>query len=410
MRSTTGTQPIRLSACLIVKDEETHLPECLASVGFCDEVIVVDSGSTDRTVEIARASGATVLEHPWEGFAKQRNIALDAAHGEWVLEIDADERVTPRLRDEIVALVTDSPPAVDNAAVAIRDVLFGVPLGPSALYPACRTRLFRRDRYRHDPRRTVHEGLWPAGQSAYPTGDLMHILATSLGESVHDMRAYASLEATQLPERSLQALVVAVAIRPTVKFVYRTWLLGGWRDGYAGMTKIVLDCLYDSLSWIGYARASRQSNADSQLGDRVGASDEVRGSDGSHFGRSFEYTGPVRIAAVARGARRTAAAIDWLAGAAREGADVVLISDAAPSQPPVRTVEIEGASPLEVLRAMAREERRNPIEIVAFAGQRGRAASRLLPAHLRGVVPPVTVSANPRELISTALGLRPDAR
>src|ERR1700735_889335 len=128
MRSTTGTQPIRLSACLIVKDEETHLPECLASIGFCDEVIVVDSGSTDRTVEIARASGATVLEHPWEGFAAQRNIALDAAHGEWVLEIDADERVTPQLRDEIVALVADPPPGVDNAAVAMREVLYGVPL------------------------------------------------------------------------------------------------------------------------------------------------------------------------------------------------------------------------------------------------------------------------------------------
>jgi (heptosyl)LPS beta-1,4-glucosyltransferase len=410
MQSTTGSQAIRLSACLIVKDEEVHLPECLASIAFCDEVIVVDSGSTDRTMEIARASGATVLEHPWEGFAVQRNIALDAAHGEWVLEIDADERVTPLLRDEIVALVADPSPGVDNAAVALRDVLFGRPLGASALYPACRTRLFRRDRYRHDPRRAVHEGLWPAGQSAYPTGDLIHILATSLGESVHDMRAYAALESTQLPERSLQALVVGIAIRPTVKFVYRTWVLGGWRDGFAGLTKIVLDCLYDSLSWIGYARASRQSNEDSRLSDRVVASDEARGSDGSHFGRSFEYTGPVRIAGVARGARRSAAALDWLAGAAREGADVVLISDAAPSQPPVRTVEIEGASPFEVLRAIAREERRNPIEVVAFPSKRGRAASRLLPAHLRGVVAPVSLRANPRELISTALALRPDAR
>ncbi len=64
-----------------------------------------------------------------------------------------------------------------------------------------------------------------------------------------------SLESTQLPERSLQALVVGIAIRPTAKFVYRTWLLGGWRDGFAGITKILLDCLYDSLSWIRYARA-----------------------------------------------------------------------------------------------------------------------------------------------------------
>ena len=134
MRSTTGNHDIRLSACLIVKDEEARLPECLASIAFCDEVIVVDSGSTDRTTEIARASGATILEHPWEGFAVQRNVGLDAARGEWILEIDADERVTPRLRDEIIALVADRSIEVDNAAVPVREVLFGVPLGPSALY------------------------------------------------------------------------------------------------------------------------------------------------------------------------------------------------------------------------------------------------------------------------------------
>src|ERR1035438_4741785 len=221
------TETIRLSACLIVKDEERRLPECLASVAFCDEVIVVDSGSTDRTVEIARASGATVLQRPWRGFAAQRNIALDAAHGEWALEVDADERVTARLRDDILALVADPPPDVDNAAVPVREILFGVPLGASALYPACRTRLFRRTQYRHDDRRAVHEGIWPAGRSAYPSGDLEHILSTSVAESVRDLRAYSWLESTQLPEVSLAAMIVGIAIRPAIKFVYRTWLLGG---------------------------------------------------------------------------------------------------------------------------------------------------------------------------------------
>ena len=97
-----SAQPIRLSACLIVRDEEQHLPECLASVAFCDELVVVDSGSTDRTVEIALAAGATVLERQWRGFAAQRNVALDAARGEWALEVDADERITSRLREQII--------------------------------------------------------------------------------------------------------------------------------------------------------------------------------------------------------------------------------------------------------------------------------------------------------------------
>lgn len=369
---------------------------------------MVDSGSADRTVEIARAAGATVLERAWRGFAAQRNIALDAAHGEWVLEIDADERVTARLRDEIKALVADPPPGVDNAAVPRRQVLFGVPLGPSALYPGCHTRLFRRDRYRHDDRRAVHEGLWPAGPSTYPMGDIEHILASSLRECVRDLRSYSWLESTQLPEVSpVQALVVGIAIRPAAKFAYRTWLLGGWRDGYAGITKILLDCLYDSLTWVRYVRAGRRATDDSRRSETAGPSSEAWTADAGHFGRSFEYSGPVRIAAVARGADRTTAAHDWLELAAREGADVVLITDAAPSPSRVRTVEIEGAGPLEVLRAIAWEERRNPIEVLVCPGRRARAASRLLPVHLRGVVPPVSLRANSRELIDAALDLRP---
>src|SRR5947209_3726192 len=93
-----------LSACLIVQDEQDRLPDALASVAFCDEVIVVDGGSGDGTVQIARAGGARVIENPWPGFAAQRNVALDAARGEWILEIDADERVSPPLRRSIEAL------------------------------------------------------------------------------------------------------------------------------------------------------------------------------------------------------------------------------------------------------------------------------------------------------------------
>jgi hypothetical protein len=324
------------------------------------------------------------------------------------LEVDADERVSPRLRDEIIALVADPPPGVDNAAVPRREVLFGVALGPSVLYPGCITRLFRRDRYRHDPNRTVHEGLWPAGPSAYPSGDLEHILATSLRESVRDLRSYSWLESTQLPEVSgARALVTGIAIRPAVKFVYRTWLLGGWRDGFAGMTKILLDCLYDSLTWVRYAQARRRRTGESGRRDVGVSSGETSNENAGHFGRRFEYSGPVRVAAVAHGVSRTAAAGEWLEAAAREGADVVLITDLARSSSRVRTVPIEGAGPLAVLRAIACEDGRNPIEILAFPSRRWRTAARLLPSHLRGVVPPTSLRADPRQLISAALARRP---
>jgi (heptosyl)LPS beta-1,4-glucosyltransferase len=396
LQPATRANPARLSACLIVKDEEAHLPDCLASVAFCDEIVVVDSGSSDRTVEIARAAGATVIEHPWRGFAVQRNVALDAAHGEWALEVDADERVTPRLREEIRALVENPPAGVDNGILPLRQIFLGVPLGASALYPTGRTRLIRRDRYRHDERRSVHEGLWPTGPSAYLSGDLEHILAERLIDGIRDVRAYAKLEATQLPATGLaRAAMVGVIARPLVKFIYRAWLLGGWHDGTAGLTKIALDCAYDVLTWTSYIRARAGETA---------ADDAV--SAPGHFGRVVGYSGPVRMIAVARGRAASQAAYDWLERAREAGADVALIADAPPAGAAVRTIRISGTGPLDILRALATEDQHNPIEVLVLPAARTRRMSRLLPRHLRGLLAPVSLRARPSELIAAVLAQR----
>jgi (heptosyl)LPS beta-1,4-glucosyltransferase len=396
LQPATRANPARLSACLIVKDEEAHLPDCLASVAFCDEIVVVDSGSSDRTVEIARAAGATVIEHPWRGFAVQRNVALDAAHGEWALEVDADERVTPRLREEIRALVENPPAGVDNGILPLRQIFLGVPLGASALYPTGRTRLIRRDRYRHDERRSVHEGLWPTGPSAYLSGDLEHILAERLIDGIRDVRAYAKLEATQLPATGLaRAAMVGVIARPLVKFIYRAWLLGGWHDGTAGLTKIALDCAYDVLTWTSYIRARA---------DETAADDAV--SAPGHFGRVVGYSGPVRMIAVARGRAASQAAHDWLERAREAGADVALIADAPPAGAAVRTIRISGTGPLDILRALATEDQHNPIEVLVLPAARTRRMSRLLPRHLRGLLAPVSLRARPSELIAAVLAQR----
>ncbi len=399
----SSTQPIRLSACLIVKDEERRLPDCLASVAFCDEIIVVDSGSTDRTREIARAAGAVVVQQPWKGFAAQRNVALDAARGEWALEVDADERITRALREEIVELVSNPPPDVDNAVLPLRQVFLGVRLGASALYPASRTRLFLRRNYRHDDRRAVHEGLWPAGRSAYPDGDLEHILSESLRESVRDLLAYSKLEASHLQADGVKATIVGVAVRPAVKFVYRTWLLGGWRDGWAGIAKILLDCAYDSLTWLHHLRSRPAAPARAGM-QRPGAGADS--ADGGHFGHDVGYGGPARVIAVARGRAHTVAAQRWLEGVASLGADVVLITDTPAAPSAVRTIEVERFGPLRYLRALAQEGQRNPIEVLVAATAVGRVASRLLPAPLRGWAAPASLRADPRELIDAALARR----
>ena len=127
--------PATLSACIIAHDEAGSLPDCLASVAFCDEIVVVDSGSTDATVEIARGAGALVVAQPWLGFAAQRNVALDHASCEWVLEIDADERVSETLRAEMQRFLADPPDGIDLAGIPRLEIFLGRALGHAAKYP-----------------------------------------------------------------------------------------------------------------------------------------------------------------------------------------------------------------------------------------------------------------------------------
>src|SRR5919199_91752 len=221
-----------LAACLIVRDEEERLPGALASVAFCDEIVVVDSGSRDATAAIARAAGARVVENPWPGFAAQRNVALDHATADWVLEIDADERVTPALEEAIRAFLADPPAGVDLAAMPRRDIFLGRRLFRAATYPGYRFRMLRRGAYRHDETRTVHEGLLPRGRVWSLGGDLEHLLATNWREVVTDMVRYARLESRMVPRPVVgRTAAIGLLARPAAKFAYRLVIGGGWRDG-----------------------------------------------------------------------------------------------------------------------------------------------------------------------------------
>jgi len=362
----------RISACLIVQDEQERLPAALASLSFCDELIVVDGGSRDRTVEFARAAGATVIESPWPGYAIQRNVALDAASGEWVLEVDADERISPRLRASIEALLADPPP-MDVAICALRNEFLGGPLGPSAKYPTYRARLFRRGAYRHDESRTVHEGIELRERPAILDGDLEHVLAASLREALVDAWRYARLESAHVsPPGSPVGYVKGIVLRPAIKFAYRMIVDGGWRDGWRGALKISLDAGSDALVW-GLVLAGRGASAS-------GGANESSAGD-AHFGR--RYVGPAKVVAVASGARAQQAALNRLLDLRARGADVALISDEPSAAAELSSQTVSRLGPLTLIRALESELQVRPIDAVIAFGRRAELTLRLVPADFR---------------------------
>jgi hypothetical protein len=382
-----------VSACLIVRNEAERLTDALRSVAFCDEIVVVDSGSTDGTVALARAAGARVLEHPWEGFARQRNVALDHARGDWVLEIDADERVTPALRTEILAFLADPHPGIDLCAVPLRERFLGAWLGPAAKYPRYRHRLLLRSAHRHDERRVVHEGITPHGPVCPLAGDLEHLLADGVGEALRDTWTYARLEARQAPRmRGPLAYVRAGLMRPVAKLAYRLLIDGGWRDGVPGLVRIALDCGSDALVIARWARKRNPSTAPA-----------VR----RHFGRVAPRAGPVRIVGLAGGERAARRALAWLTEAAAAGADVALVTDAgeATAQAAIRVRSIRRLGLLEVIRAVDAESQVRSIDLLVAEG-RARLLARGVPAQLRGGAVPVSVGDDAATIVGRLAAVR----
>jgi glycosyltransferase involved in cell wall biosynthesis len=360
-----------VSACLIVRDEEERLPGALASVSWCDEIVVIDSGSRDRTREIAREAGAKVIENEWPGFAAQRNVAIDNATCDWILEVDADERITPELASEIQAFLADPPEGMDVTAVPRYDLFLGGRLGPSAKHPIYSYRFFRRGVVRHDERRAVHEGLAHRGRVWAFEGEFEHIFAANAREAVGDMLSYTRLEASLLGGGySAADYVRGIVMRPTAKFVYRMFVDGGWRDGWRGLAFISLWCTYDALVWARHLlRRDNGSRADSH--------------GGAHFGRWSEHVGAVRIVALAQGEIASRRALKWLREASAAGADVALVTDSLPSANGIpRVRHVEKITPLRVLRSLDAETRVRAIDAILPMGKRENLMLRGVPRQI----------------------------
>lgn len=224
---------------MITRDAGAQLAACLDSVPFAAETLVVDSGSQDDTVEIARARGARVIEQPWLGFGPQRRHAVAHAAHDWVLCLDADEMLSPDLAIAIgAALREPSHPAFE---IARRNRFFGRWLRHGEGYPDWTIRLFdrRHARWTDD---VVHEHVVADGPVGRLEGDLLHASAESLDAYLAKQNRYSTLQAEAMHARGEHFSWVRLIGSPLVRFVRFYLLRAGFLDGSAGLVHIAIGC------------------------------------------------------------------------------------------------------------------------------------------------------------------------
>jgi glycosyltransferase involved in cell wall biosynthesis len=237
-----------LSLVVITRDAAVDIADCVASASFAADVLVVDSGSRDDTVEVARRSGARVIEREWMGFGPQKQFAAAEAANDWVLCIDADERVSPELAASIAALFAAGAPRACAYAIARRNRFLGRWLAHGEGYPDWTVRLFdrRRARWSDDP---VHERVIASGPVERLAGDLMHASAESLDAYIAKQNRYTSLQAAALHASGSKAGPLRLALSPLARFVRFYVLRLGFLDGAAGFAHIAIGAFASFLKY-----------------------------------------------------------------------------------------------------------------------------------------------------------------
>jgi glycosyltransferase involved in cell wall biosynthesis len=225
---------MRISAVIITYNEEDRLPGALASLrGVADEVVVVDSYSGDRTVEIARTSGARVLQNRFEDYGRQKNFAMEQAAHEWILNLDADERVSPELKRAISAL-KEKGAAAGQAGFAIqrRTHYLGRWIRHSGWYPDRKVRLFRKSNASWQGR--IHERLNVTGTTACLPGAILHFTYRGISDHLSRINRYSSLQAEEIAEKGKTLLLCRALVLPVSTFARHYLLKLGFLDGFPG--------------------------------------------------------------------------------------------------------------------------------------------------------------------------------
>lgn len=245
---------MKISATIITFNEERNVSRVIESLRCCDEILVLDSGSNDRTVEIATKLGARVEEASWHGYAAQKNIAAELATHDWILSLDADESVSEALEAEIWH-IKKSGPRFDGYTMPRLAQYLGRWILHSGWYPDRKVRLFNRKKARWVGD-FVHESVQVIGSVGHLQSNLLHFTCNSLSEHLRSMDGYTTLAAQEIAAREQNIALGRLLLDPPWTF-FRTYVLKlGFLDGVEGLSIAYMAALYN---FVKYAKARHMS-------------------------------------------------------------------------------------------------------------------------------------------------------
>jgi glycosyltransferase involved in cell wall biosynthesis len=243
-------QKLPISGCVITYNEEHKIRHCLESLSFCDDIVVVDSFSTDRTIEICREYTARIHRNKFEGYIAQKNFALGKTKHQWVLSLDADERLSPQLREEIVRESGKGFGACSGYVMKRHAYYLGKWINHCGWYPDHKLRLFNKKDGRFGGLEP-HDTFITKGRVRKLNGEIYHFPWASLSEQLRTIDRYSSVKAANISACSTATAVALLIFTPLVKFLETYVIKRGFLDGLRGL----LICLLSSFSkFLTYAK------------------------------------------------------------------------------------------------------------------------------------------------------------
>jgi glycosyltransferase involved in cell wall biosynthesis len=251
----------KISVFIVCCNEEKNIRRCLQSVSWCDEILIVDSGSTDSTLAICKEFTDKITYNPWPGYSKQKAFALSKCSHEWVLNVDADEEVSPELKNSILLAINNPEPRIQGYFV-LRVVYYLKRWWRSGgWYPEYRLRLVKKSTATWGGS-NIHEHANVNGETKKLSGELFHYTYDSIASQVGVINKYSSLLVSETKEKAVKYLVLHMIVNSLARFIKFYFLKKGFKDGVAGFIVAITESYYVFLK---YAKVWEEKNNQKKL-------------------------------------------------------------------------------------------------------------------------------------------------